>query len=202
MENEILEQSEYLDLVKSIEDGSFKWNFSAFKQFCKSPRHFIRYKLQPKETKAMKEGTLLHLCVFEPDTYDETTIVQSCPTPSSPNQKKFVELVLGGYSEVEAFKESYSTKGKSDAKIVEESAKIAKEVADYLEFMYTVGERTPLPANVHDWCMKSRETLWSNAASLEVLEAITETEKSVEYKLNKSTWRCKIDGTGEVRVDL
>ena len=56
------------EVIEKIERGELILSFSAIKEFAKSPMHFINYKLgDKKQTPAMKQGTLIHCAILEPE---------------------------------------------------------------------------------------------------------------------------------------
>jgi len=63
---------ESIDFNKEIEQIYKKekgLSFSALKAFLQSPRHFFRYKTEKEETPAMREGTMFHMAVLEPEKF-------------------------------------------------------------------------------------------------------------------------------------
>lgn len=64
---------ESIDFNKQIEQIYNKekgLSFSALKAFLQSPRHFYRYKTETEETQAMREGTMFHMAVLEPEKFN------------------------------------------------------------------------------------------------------------------------------------
>lgn len=63
------------DFEKEIEQimaGEKHLSFSALKAFMQSPRHFYAYKTDKETTDSMKEGTMFHMAVLEPEKFKES----------------------------------------------------------------------------------------------------------------------------------
>lgn len=68
---ETTEEDKLQMLIASLEAGEETLSYSSIKQFMRSPRDFIRYKLRQFEpTEAMIEGTLCDMLLTEPDKVD------------------------------------------------------------------------------------------------------------------------------------
>lgn len=64
------------DLVAKINNGEITLSYSALSRFKRSPKSFIQYKLDPKEqTDAMKQGTLVHCLVLQPEEFADRYVV-------------------------------------------------------------------------------------------------------------------------------
>lgn len=104
----------------------------------KSPRVFYKEKLiaEPEENPYqdigyhMKMGTMVEQKLMEPKRFEENFIEQKdMNTPSSPNQKEFVELVLSEeYGIVEAHEKAYANSNPSKASALYE------KLEDYIDF--------------------------------------------------------------------
>jgi len=71
-EKEPTRESKINDLIKRIERKEEILSHSSFNAFCKSPRHFLQYKLKEKKTTpAMIFGSMIHCLILEPDEFEE-----------------------------------------------------------------------------------------------------------------------------------
>ena len=63
--------TEFQSLIKNIDDGSIQLSHSSFNAFCKSPKHFIDYKMKKFEsTDAMNFGSMVHALILEPERFE------------------------------------------------------------------------------------------------------------------------------------
>ena len=64
-------KSKWIEMVQKIENKEISLSFSSIKEFTKSPRHFMEYKLGDKvTTDAMKFGSMVHCFILEPDEFE------------------------------------------------------------------------------------------------------------------------------------
>lgn len=63
--------SERIELLRALKRGEVVLSHSSFNAFCKSPRHFIDYKLKKFDpTPSMKFGSMVHCSILEPDAFE------------------------------------------------------------------------------------------------------------------------------------
>ena len=89
----------------------------------------------------LERGTMIHEYILQPEEFQKDYVVWDKPKPSSAQQEKFCQE-LANTTEIEpnrailsAFKEAYSTAGKSDDKMLSEGLKIASTLKDYIDFL-------------------------------------------------------------------
>lgn len=95
--------------------------------------NFYEYKFGNKgkeNSENLKLGSLFHCMVLEPEKLEERYIVCET-TPNHPNQHKFISLLLEGYSTIEAYTNSYSTKGKKIDEIERSSIELREKLNLY-----------------------------------------------------------------------
>lgn len=67
-----MEQIDFKKEIEQIYNKEKHLSFSSLKAFLQSPKHFFRYKTDAEpDTKAMKEGTMFHMAILEPDKFKE-----------------------------------------------------------------------------------------------------------------------------------
>ena len=97
----------------------------------------------PPEEKnyALERGSLIHMYILQPEEFKNTYVVWDKPKPSSAQQEKFCQE-LANTVEIEpnkailsAYKEAYSTKGKTEENMLSEGLKIASTLKEYIDYL-------------------------------------------------------------------
>ena len=97
----------------------------------------------PPEEKnpVLERGTMIHEYILQPEEFQKDYVVWDKSRPSSAQQEKFCQA-LAFSTEIEpnrailsAYKEAYSTAGKSEDKMLSEGLKIASTLKDYIDFL-------------------------------------------------------------------
>ena len=97
----------------------------------------------PPEEKnpVLERGTLIHMYLLQPEEFLNTYVIWDKSRPFSAQQEKFCQA-LASSLEIEpnrailsAYKEAYSTAGKSEDKMLSEGLKIASTLKDYIDFL-------------------------------------------------------------------
>jgi hypothetical protein len=97
----------------------------------------------PPEEKnpVLERGTMIHEYLLQPEEFQKDYVVWSKSRPFSAQQEKFCQA-LASSLEIEpnraildAYKQAYSTAGKSDDKMLSEGLKIASTLKDYIDFL-------------------------------------------------------------------
>ena len=97
----------------------------------------------PEEEKnpVLERGTMIHMYILQPEEFLKTYVVWDKSRPTSAQQEKFCQA-LANTLEIEpdkailsAYKEAYSTAGKSDDKMLSEGLKIASTLKDYIDYL-------------------------------------------------------------------
>jgi hypothetical protein len=110
-EKEALEinENEYYNLIGRLQKKEETLSYSSLKEFGKSPRNFINYKLQPKkpQTESQIFGSLCDCFLTTPERFQELfSLVTNFP--STDNQKGFCNDMISGKTKEDAFANNYS----------------------------------------------------------------------------------------------
>ena len=120
-------------------------------QFLKYGPNYLYRMLNGKEEgekgPQLERGTLIHSYLLTPEEFQKDYVVWDKSRPSSAQQEKFCQA-LASSLEIEpnrailsAYKEAYSTRGKSDDLMLSEGLKIASTLKDYIDFLKSNDER-------------------------------------------------------------
>lgn len=128
-----------------------------------------------------ERGTMIHEYILQPEEFQKDYVVWDKPKPSSAQQEKFCQE-LASSVEIEpdkailsAYKESYSTKGKSDDLMLSEGLKIASTLKDYIDFLKANDERIM----ISPWDVKMLEKIKHNIQSHKLANQIINSPKIV-----------------------
>ena len=97
----------------------------------------------PPEEKnpVLERGTMIHEYLLQPEEFQKDYVVWNKSRPFSAQQEKFCQA-LASSLEIEpnraildAYKQAYSTAGKSEDKMLSEGLKIASTLKDYIDFL-------------------------------------------------------------------
>lgn len=124
----------------------------------------------------LERGTMIHSYILTPEEFQKDYVVWSKSRPSSAQQEKFCQA-LAFSTEIEpnravlsAYKEAYSTRGKSDDLMLSEGLKIASTLKDYIDFLKTNDGRkmiTPYDAKMLE---KIRQNIESHKLAKQIIE--------------------------------
>jgi len=127
----------YEDLTR-ISNSNIGW----FLQ--KGPAYLHKMLTDPppeEKNSVLERGTMIHMYLLQPEEFQKTYVVWDKSRPTSAQQEKFCQA-LANTLEIEpnkailsAYKEAYSTAGKSEDKMLSEGLKIASTLKDYIDFL-------------------------------------------------------------------
>ena len=112
----------------------------------------------PEEKNAVLErGSMIHMYILQPEEFQKTYVVWDKSRPTSAQQEKFCQA-LASSLEIEpnraildAYKQAYSTAGKSEDKMLSEGLKITSTLKDYIDYLKSGDQRimiTPYDAQM------------------------------------------------------
>lgn len=123
----------------------------------------------PEEEKntTLERGTMIHEYILQPEEFQKDYVVWNKSRPTSAQQEKFCQE-LASSTEIEpnravlsAYKEAYSTRGKSDDLMLSEGLKIASTLEDYITFLKSNDQRKM----IGPWDVKMLEKIKQNIQS-------------------------------------
>ena len=133
----IIDKPYYEDLTR-ISNSNIGWFLQKGPAFL----HKMLTDPPPEEKNSVLErGTMIHEYLLQPEEFQKDYVVWDKSRPFSAQQEKFCQA-LANTLEIEpdkavlsAYKEAYSTAGKSDDKMLSEGLKIASTLKDYIDFL-------------------------------------------------------------------
>lgn len=127
----------YYEDNSRISNSSLTW-------FCDSPRFFkdvLDGKKKLESNSAMKNGTMVHCYILQPEEFKENYKILDFEKPSSPQQKLFCELYIkskqksANLKAAEAFIGSYKAIGPELEQNVTKGLEIALKLKSYIKFL-------------------------------------------------------------------
>jgi len=124
----------------------------------------------PPEEKnpVLERGTMIHEYILQPEEFQKDYVVWDKSRPSSAQQEKFCQA-LASSLEIEpnrailsAFKEAYSTAGKSEDKMLSEGLKIASTLKDYIDFLKANDRRSMISPYEYRMLEKIKQNIQSH----------------------------------------
>jgi hypothetical protein len=141
-----------------------------------------------EKSQALERGTMIHEYILQPEEFQKDYVVWDKSRPTSAQQEKFCQA-LASSTEIEpnraildAYKQAYSTAGKSEDKMLSEGLKIASTLKDYIDFLKANDGRIM----IGPWDVKMLEKIKQNIQSHKLAYNII-------WPL--STWGYEQDGT-------
>ena len=123
----------------------------------------------PPEEKnpVLERGTMIHEFILQPEEFQKDYVIWDKSRPSSAQQEKFCQA-LASSLEIEpnrailsAYKQAYSTAGRSEDKMLSEGLKIASTLKEYIDFLKSDDKRIM----ISHWDYKMLDTIKQNIKS-------------------------------------
>lgn len=172
----------YSDLSR-ISNSNIGWFLN------KGPAYLHKMLTDPPEEEknaTLERGTMIHEYLLQPEEFQKDYVVWDKPKPSSIQQEKFCQA-LANTLEIEpnravlsAYKEAYSTKGKTDDLMLSDGLKMASSLSNYIDFLKSKDERKMIGI----WDVKMLEKIKQNITSHKLAKLLL---NPVKYD-NVETW--------------
>lgn len=127
---------------------------SALTWYSMGPKFYVKQinKTQEEEDQETDPGFIVmgnavHCAILEPDKFKDEYIVAECNRPINSHQENFAKLVHNGVDRVEAFRQCYSTKNKSDSVVEKDSIALESALHEYIKIYDDLQKRTILSSS-------------------------------------------------------
>ena len=139
----------------------------------------------PPEEKnpVLERGTMIHEYLLQPEEFQKDYVVWNKSRPFSAQQEKFCQA-LASSLEIEpnrailsAYKEAYSTAGKSEDKMLSEGLKIASTLKDYIDFLKENDGRIMITPSEYRMLEKIKQNVQSHKLAWNLLWPLGENPK-------------------------
>ena len=133
----------------------------------------------PPEEKnpVLERGSLIHMYILQPEEFLKTYVVWDKSRPTSAQQEKFCQA-LANTVEIEpnkailsAYKEAYSTAGKSEDKMLSEGLKIASTLKDYIDYLKDPERKQMISPSEYQMLKKIRNNIEAHKLAYSIIEA-------------------------------
>ena len=162
----------------------------------KGPAFLYKMLTEPppeESTTAMERGTMIHEYILQPEEFQKDYVVWDKSRPSSAQQEKFCQE-LASSTEIEpnrailsAYKEAYSTAGKSEDKMLSEGLKIASTLKDYIDYLKDPERKQMITPSEYQMLKKINYNVYAHKLAKKLL--YTPGDK-YDDESNK-TWMCR-----------
>ena len=140
----------------------------------------------PPEEKnpVLERGTMIHAYLLQPEEFQKDYVVWDKSRPSSAQQEKFCQALASSLelepnrAILDAYKQAYSTAGKSEDKMLSEGLKIASTLKDYIDFLKANGGRIMISHWDYQMLEKIKHNIQSHKLASKIIETpVLETSK-------------------------
>ena len=123
----------------------------------------------------LERGTMIHEYILQPEEFQKDYVVWNKSRPNSAQQEKFCQA-LAFSTEIEpnraildAYKQAYSTAGKSDDKMLSEGLKIASTLNDYINFLKSDDKRLMITPSEAKMLERVKQNIQSHKLAKDII---------------------------------
>ena len=163
----------YYEDLSRISNSNIGWFLN------KGPAYLHKMLTDPppeEKNPVLERGTMIHEYLLQPEEFQKDYVVWSKSRPFSAQQEKFCQA-LASSLEIEpnraildAYKQAYSTAGKSEDKMLSEGLKIASTLKDYIDFLKENDGRIMITPSEYRMLEKIKQNVQSHKLASKLLQ--------------------------------
>lgn len=179
----------YLDTSR-ISNSNIGW---VLKKGPKYLKDMLDGKIEGLKANYLEKGTMIHMYILQPDEFWSHYRILDFETPSSKQQLAFAKAVAEtveiepDITLLKAYQEAYSTKSKSNDKILAEAKELAEKLTNYIEYLKTENQTEMKVISFADLAMLKtvKSNIEKHKKANELLFNLPETyEQNNEFHIN------------------
>ena len=144
----------------------------------------LKGEIEGEKSTALERGTMIHSYILTPEEFQKDYVVWDKSRPSSAQQEKFCQALASSLelepnrAILDAYKQAYSTAGKSEDKMLSEGLKIASTLKDYIDFLKANDGRIMISPYEYQTLKKIKYNILSHKLASKIIETpVLETSK-------------------------
>ena len=141
-----------------------------------------------EKNQVLERGTMIHEYILQPEEFQKDYVVWNKSRPFSVQQEKFCQA-LASSLEIEpnraildAYKQAYSTAGKSDDKMLSEGLKIASTLKDYIDFLKSDDKRIMITPSDYRMLERIKQNVQSHKLAWYIIDAPLRAAELCDYE--------------------
>jgi len=167
----VIDKPYYEDLTR-VSNSNIGW----FLQ--KGPAYLHKMLTDPppeEKNPVLERGSLIHMYLLQPEEFLKTYVVWDKSRPFSAQQEKFCQA-LANTVEIEpnrailsAYKEAYSTAGKSEDKMLSEGLKIVSTLKEYIDYLKDPERKQMISPSEYQMLKKIRNSIEAHKLAKKII---------------------------------
>lgn len=180
MENkEIIQET-----ASGTDEEKIKVSFSSLNWLEVSPAYYRAMsdgQLPKEQSASMDFGKATHCYILRPNDFNKEYFVMECATPENVQQSRFVKELLDNKSYLDAYKNAYSTTGKSDKVVEQAASKMFMQLKPYADSLKDAGDKIILSTDDFNKLTKMSDNVLAHKGVRKLLDYTENHKDSVTF---------------------